>query len=53
MMITEHIVTIITMGGVPVFLEDRRFGFLSVKKRIIQKITGVRTEEVNIDSLKM
>ena len=52
-----------TGGGVPVFLEDWRsgflsgkkikFSFLSVKKWKMGEITGVKTEEVEIDSLKM
>ena len=37
--------------GVPVFLEEWRFGLLSVKKGRIGKIRGVKKEEVKTDGL--
>ena len=35
------------------FLENWRFGFLSVKNDGLGKIPGVKTEDIKIDSLKM
>ena len=41
-------------GGVPVFLEDWKIGFLNVKNEYLGKITGVmKTEDMKINSLKI